>query len=253
VVWYTPQASVENIELYASDVNLNTDKVESDLVVIADNTDKVESDLRVLHAQQAASYAAVSDIGLKVSAAYNEHCKTWTTLDIAHRGIHDGCSFTCDFVDGTPTNVGEATTVVFKTSDSATEVHLIFSAEASVGATAHLYEGSTMDANEGTDLTIYNRRCGSVNASTVLANTSPAASGKATSFTQAQLAEADFVAGTELYSATLLAGDGPKPLGGSFCDTQEWLLNSDTQYAFQIKSLTNDDNLHHMMLDWYEI
>jgi len=32
--WNTPQLTVENVELYASDINLNTDAVESDLILI---------------------------------------------------------------------------------------------------------------------------------------------------------------------------------------------------------------------------
>ncbi|HUT58868.1 MAG TPA: hypothetical protein VNA25_13560 [Phycisphaerae bacterium] len=75
MAWYTPQASIENVELYASDVSLNTDQIESDLRVmhaqlasvtahVSDinlNTDKVESDLLLVNAQASLVRVAVSD------------------------------------------------------------------------------------------------------------------------------------------------------------------------------------------------
>ena len=46
--WNTPKASINNIEIYSSDIDLNTDNVESDLVVQHGLTNITNSDLILL-------------------------------------------------------------------------------------------------------------------------------------------------------------------------------------------------------------
>jgi len=49
MAWYTPQLSIDNIELNVSDIALNTDQVESDLILLETLHTATNSDLVVQH------------------------------------------------------------------------------------------------------------------------------------------------------------------------------------------------------------
>ena len=78
--------------------------------------------------------------------------------------------------------------------------------------------------------------------------------GKATSYNEAQAANANITETTRLSSVVVgSAGIGMAGgVGGNATHQFEWVLDQNQQYAFIIESLDNGDNYHTLELNWYE-
>jgi len=114
-------------------------------------------------------------------------------------------------------------------------------------------EGVTIDLNEGTNgVAIYNRDRNSTKTSTAKDNATAHAANKVTTFTEAEIAAANFTAGTIIRTAPLVVGGGPKPAGGSGRGSQEYILKRNTPYVFLLTNVGNNANVHYILLDWYE-
>lgn len=171
-------------------------------------------------------------------------------IDYAHHEIHSGSSFTCHF-NNDVTNIGEMTGIAFNTKDTTKWVHIICTAVATGAAYFSIYENADLDVDEGTDLTIYNRDRNSATASTVSSIETSPEEGKATSYTEAQLAGATLSTATEIMRK-YIGTTGKGGFGGEASHADEFILNSGVQYAFVLTSLTADDATHNITLDWYE-
>ena len=171
-------------------------------------------------------------------------------IQYAHHEVHSGSSFSCHY-NNTVTNIGEMTAIAFNTPDTTKWGHLIIEAGSTGSCYVSLCEAPSIDVDEGTQLTIYNRKRNSVVASTMLSIETAPVANKATSYDEAQAAAANITVTTELARNYLGSGE-KKTVGGGARGSQEWELGQDTQYVVLIYSLTADDAIHNITLDWYE-
>ncbi|MCK5604335.1 hypothetical protein KAR91_20770 [Candidatus Pacearchaeota archaeon] len=174
------------------------------------------------------------------------------TVSYPHKEIHDGHSFVAHVDNITANSDDDRTLVGFETPAGTKWAHLIIFASSSEPAEVFLYEDVTIDDDEGTEKTIRNRNRNKGNGSTMLSFENPAVAGSFTWMTEAQLAAANFSAAIELIHFQLVAGAGPKALGGETRDTQEWVLAPATKYAVVIQNVGASINLHDIHLSWYE-
>ena len=174
------------------------------------------------------------------------------TIDYAHHEIHSGSSFTVHIQNTTANTDDHRTLIGFETPAGTKLAHLIVDASSSGAAEVFLYEGVTIDDDEGTELTIEDRNRSTDNTSTMTSFQNPAVAGFATWMLEAEVAAANFTTGTTLDHVTLVAGSGPKALGGEVRGTQEWVLAASTKYAVVVQNIGASVNLHRIHLDWYE-
>ena len=172
------------------------------------------------------------------------------TIEYEHHEVHSGSSFTCHY-NNDVTNIGEMTAIAFNTPDTTKWAHLVVEAESTGACYVIICENPSIDVDEGTQLTIYNRNRNSATASTVTSIETVPVANKATSYTEAQAAGANITTTTELERNYLGAGD-KKTLGGSGRGTQELVLDQNQQYVVIAVSLTANDATHNITLDWYE-
>jgi hypothetical protein len=172
------------------------------------------------------------------------------TIEYEHHEIHSGSAFTCHYANDV-TNIGEMTAIGFNTPNTTTWVHLTVEAETTGAAYVALYENTSIDVDEGTQLTIYNRNRNSATAATVTTIETVPVANLATSYNEAQAAGANITTTTELAINYLGAGER-KSVGGASRGVQEWVLDQNQQYCVLMYSLTNDDATHNITLDWYE-
>lgn len=177
--------------------------------------------------------------------------RTLQTIDYEHHEIHAGSSFTCHY-SNTCTNTNEMTMIAFNTSDTAKWLHLVFNASSTAGAYIAIYEGASLDNDEGADLTVYNRDRNSATASTVSSVETVPEVGKATSYDETQAAGAGLDTTNEIFKWYLGAATAGADLSGQTRAESEFILKQNTQYAFVVVSTSSDDNIHNISLSWYE-
>lgn len=171
-------------------------------------------------------------------------------INYEHHEVHSGSSFMANYSNDV-TNIGEMTVIAFNTPNTTKWAHLVFSADATAGATFALYEAPSIDPDEGTQLTIYNRNRNSSTASTVTSIETVPVVNKATSFNETQAASANITTTTRLVYHIIGSG-GNQPTAGQTRGQTEFVLKQNTQYAVVMSSLTNDDASHTITLSWYE-
>ena len=171
------------------------------------------------------------------------------TVDSPHHEIHDGNSYVCHYSQ-TVSDTDDQSIIAFKTG-SLKYLHCSVSASCSTAAVAYIYEAPTITDNTGASLTVYNRRrVGTPTATTVIrTNTNPDEVG-AMYFTESTMG--NVTGGTKIAHIPIIAGAGPKAVGGIARDTQEWILKLDTLYAFMLNSSSDADNVMWIEVDWYE-
>lgn len=172
------------------------------------------------------------------------------TITYSHHEIHGGSSFTCHY-NNDVTNIGEMTVIAFNTPNTTKWVHVVVEYESSAASYFAIYENPSIDDDEGTQLTIYNRNRNSATAATVTSIETVPVANKATSYNEAQAAGANITTTTELARAYLGSGER-KSVGAGGRGITEFVLDQNQQYAFMLVATTNDDCTHNLTLDWYE-
>jgi len=174
------------------------------------------------------------------------------TIDYSHHEIHAGSHFTCHYSNDV-TAVGEQTGIAFNTPNTTNWIHMFATATSTGAAYFAIYETADLDVDEGTDLTIYNSDRNSATASTVTTVETTPEAGKATSYTETQLAGATLSTATEIYRSYIgYSGVGLSGAGGMSRSDAEFILKQNTQYCFVVNALTADDTTHNIILEWYE-
>ena len=174
-----------------------------------------------------------------------------TTIDYAHHEVHAGSSFTCHFSNAV-TNIGEQTAIAFNTPASSKWLHIIVTAAATGGASVGLYESPSIDVGEGTELVVYNHnRNMTTKTSGITSIEAVPVVNKATSYNTAQALGANISITTPLMLKYIGTG-GKGSVGGESRGQSEFILKSGTQYCILMTSLTNDDSVNNITLDWYE-
>lgn len=171
----------------------------------------------------------------------------------SHQRIHDKKSFTMHFQNAV-TNIGEKTVIAFNAPVSNT-VHIIITIQSTHGADVYLYRDTSIDVDEGTQITPSCRNQVAILGEATIASieTSPVVN-RATTYNETQIAGANLTIATELDQLVLLGGEGPKALGAERLgrDTEEWNFSDSVQVAIVIDALTNDSATHIIRVDFYE-
>ena len=176
-----------------------------------------------------------------------------STIEYEHHEIHAGSSFSAYYARTTDPTDAHRSGIYLLTPDTSKELHLVVEFSASFAAFFSICEGVTIDLNEGTNgVSIYNRDRNSTKTSVAKDNATAHTANKVTTFTEAEIAAANFAAGTIIRTEPLIAGGGPKPAGGSSRGAQEYILKKNTPYVFLLTNVGANANVHHILLDWYE-
>lgn len=190
----------------------------------------------------------ISITDVKVDAATN----ALVSITLAHHEIHEGCAFSVH-IDNTTANSGDDRTLLgFECPGDASWAHLTVQASASNAAEVFLYEDVTIDDDEGTEIPIEDRNRNTGNTSTMLSFGNPAVAGLATWMNESEVNLANFSAATILDHFQLVAGAGPKAVGGDQRAEQEWVLKQGLKYAVVIQNIGATVNLHEIHLEFYE-
>jgi len=173
-------------------------------------------------------------------------------LAFSHHQVHKGNAYRAHFINTTANNDNHRSVIGFSTPNTNKTLHLIMEVSASSAAEMFLLEAPTVDNDAGTEDTSVNRSRGSSNISTILSLEGTPVAGDITTYTETQIAAANFSGGLELDHVQLVIGSGPKAVGGSTRGEQEWLLKQNTKYIIYIRNVGASINLHEIHLDWYE-
>ena len=169
-------------------------------------------------------------------------------IDYAHHEIHGGSSYFIDTYD-TDLDTGDTLAICFKTPDTKKWLHMIASVETSGSIEYSIYEGATITADDGTDITIWNRNRNSSNTSGILTIESSPEAGEATLIT----AGTGITAGGDTIKQVIM-GSGSNPAtarGGTSRGEEEFILEQNTIYAFIV--IGQADNIRiTISLSWYE-
>ena len=146
--------------------------------------------------------------------------------------------------------------VAFNVPNNAKWPHVIAAAAVTNQSRLSIIESPSIDPNEGTQLTIYNRNRNSTTASTVSSIEGTPVANKATSYDDIQSAGANITTTTTLDSVVIGVQGGASPnsagIGGFARGSQEWILDQAGQYAFMVQNLSAHANVITLEINWYE-
>jgi hypothetical protein len=185
------------------------------------------------------------------NAGLDRITRTLQTITYAHHEIHSGSSFTCNYQQMV-SDTNDRTIITFRTPNTTRWLHMVAFGSASALGQFKITRGPTVTDNTGATLAIFNRDENSTNTSDVWdTSQNPDAQGAATFFTEATMG--NVTGGTVIYSETIGgAGLGNRTVAGQTRGISEIILKQNTLYAFEMISLNDNDNYHHVVLDWYE-
>ncbi len=191
----------------------------------------------------------------KVTAAGDTAIRTnpigcLVTMDIKHWHMHLGRLFTAH-IDNAVTNTDEMTVIAFNVPATGS-FHLSTSAYSTHLAALNLYEDTSIDVDEGVDLTPVNRdrNCGITTTMSTIETTPEV--GKVTYFLETAAATANITKTTELDHEIIVGGEGPRALGATSGEDFGFELGNSKQYAAILTAGTNDDATHHLTISWCE-
>lgn len=172
-------------------------------------------------------------------------------IDYEHHEAHAKRAFTAHYTQ-LVSDTGDMSIISFKTPNGDDHVHVIMAVAAQDAALAYILEAPTITDNTGAPLTVWNRFRDGVLVPSGVIDTSqnPDVVDQATFFTETTMG--NVTSGDKLEEVQMIAGQGPRILGGSTRGSQEFILAKNTLYAFVIESLNNNENLQNIRLDWYE-
>jgi len=144
------------------------------------------------------------------------------------------------------------TAIAFNTPSGTKFIHLTITAAATGGASVGFYEAPSIDVDEGTELAIYNHNRTKTATTSIISSiaTTPVVN-KATSYNETQAASANISTTTPLMLKYIGTG-GKGSIGGESRGVSEFVLAASTQYVVLMTSLTDDNAVNNITLDWYE-
>lgn len=173
-------------------------------------------------------------------------------LTHGHHHIHGGESFCADHTTTTASTDNHRTALGFKTPNTARWGHLTIIISASQPAEFFLDEAPIIDDDAGTQKNILNRNRNSSATSVMLSLEGTPVANKVTTFTEAQIAAANYVAGTIIENPQFSGGQGPFSIGGSLRGTQEIILKQNTKYLFILQNVGANANVQYIQSNFYE-
>ena len=241
--------NVGDIEIGAVELKDGDSDTRADIVSAADDsTDLEDTNGLVTNAVLNGRISNTAIRPLRIDGATN----TLQTISYEHHEIHSGSSYAAHFDNTTTSDDDHRTAIGMVMSATAKWVHLVIEVTASSPAEFFVYEAPTIDNDAGTQATIYNRNRNSGNTSLVTDISASPTANKFETYTEAQIAAANFSGGTVIDHTILAGGEGPKAVGGSGRGSQEWILDQGAKYVFVMQNLGASANQHEIHLDWYE-
>ena len=185
-------------------------------------------------------------------ARLDKATNTLQTIDYSHHEIHAGSMYTCSYSNTAPTNTNEQTIIAFWTPAAAPYMHIFWHASSTAGGVFNIYEDSGLIADVGSTATVWNHDRNSDNTSGVRTVTGGSAAGSVSTFNVSQSAAGTLVTTTPIYTYYLGAAAAGADTSGEIRSESEFILKANTQYAFVVKSLSDDTSTHSITLNWYE-
>lgn len=174
-------------------------------------------------------------------------------IDHSHVRVHKGNAFTTSHSRTTAATDKHRTGIYIKTPADK-EVHVYPSFSCSAAAKFEICEDITIDATEGTnDNEVFNRSRLSSETSLVQDNSASETANKSTTFNETEIAAGNYASGTVIRTEPLEVGVGPKPIGGKHSALTGFILKKAAKYLFLITNAAAIANVHHIILDWYEV
>jgi len=164
------------------------------------------------------------------------------TIDFAHHEIHEGNTYNA-FHSGTSKGDGQTINIYLKTPNVTGKwIHMFARWGSSGAAYLNIYEAPTITDNTGTHVAAVNRNRNSGLTSSIIDNSLTPTVGKySTDVTKTGN-------GTQLQQEYSGAA---KQHGGEGRDTNEWILDQNTEYCFEVESDAAGLTLN-LELSWYE-
>lgn len=187
-----------------------------------------------------------------LSAIFKALTTEVVTISWGHEKVHQGQAFSAHLDNLTANTNDHRTFIGFQCPDTAVWAHLIMSVGASSPAEAFFVEDVTIDLDEGIEIVAYDRNRNTANASNVIPLTTAGTPGSISCYDETALAGANFSYATELEHVQLIAGQGPKAVGGSARGEQEWILKQGVKYGLFVQNIGANANLHELHFDFYE-
>ncbi len=173
-------------------------------------------------------------------------------IDYEHHEIHIGRSFSFMY-ENLCTNTNEETVIAFNTPDTTSWGHMVANGFVTSQSRLAIYESPSIDNDEGTQASPLNRNRNSTRISAFTSVQAVPVSGNVTTYNESQASTAN-INGIPL-AVVVMGSPGFLGIGaatGGNSGRLEWILRQNTQYAFVITSLDNNDNYHTIQLNWYE-
>ena len=153
-----------------------------------------------------------------------------------HYQLQTGDTFLVSYKSPDDANIADDGTVNLHIATGAKQVHL--SAWASCGGDmeAELLEGTTIDGDTGTEMTVYNKRRASATASLSTVKRDITVDS----------------AGTLLEHRFIPGGDGGNAVGGARGEQDEWIVAANTNYMLRITNRAGTAQPMSIEIEWYE-
>jgi hypothetical protein len=178
------------------------------------------------------------------------------TIEFEHHAIHAGITFHCHY-EHSVSGDNEMVVIAFNTPDTTKLIHITAAAAVTNQSRLSIIEAPSIDVDEGTQLTIYNRNRSNSKTSVVSSIENPPVVNKVTSYDDLQSAGANITTTDTLDSVVVGVSGGASPvsmgIGALTRAGSEWVLNKNTQYAFMVQNLSAHANVITLELNWYEI
>jgi len=173
-------------------------------------------------------------------------------LGYDYHQIHEGAFFTVHIDNTTASTDDHRTFVGFEAPAGTTWFHATVHGACSSAAEIFFVENVTIDDDEGTQVVALDRNRNTANTSTILSLEGTPTAGSVTWMTETQLNTANFSYVTLLDHNYLVAGSGPKALGGHSRTEGEFVLKSGLKYGVFIQNVGASANLHEISIGWKE-
>jgi len=165
-------------------------------------------------------------------------------IDIGEHMVNQSDSYVADYNNLT-TNTGEMTVIAFATPNTTKYLHMVATGTTTGAAAFSICETTSIDPNEGTAKAVYNQDRNSDNTSGILTLEDPPDANDIDTYDETAAASANITETTKIWDTVLDAN--------STQSSPVFILQKNTEYAVIIEADTDDDSLHSIVLNWYEL
>jgi len=156
------------------------------------------------------------------------------TIDLVHHEVHEGEFYSVSYKTADASPLADNATLCYVITTGAKYVHFFGLGACGGDAEVEFTEAPTITG--GTAMTPYNHQRYSTNTSTVTVVRDPTVN----------------TAGTVLVNYLMPGGQGPRAVGGTGVDRNEWILKTSTKYMLRITNRSGNTQPASLAMNWYE-